>query len=97
MADSLGPEQLHKLALLARLQLSDDEQPRYARDLQSILVYMDKLNECDTRDVAPTEHATDQPSRWREDTAHAGMPLERALRNAPERIGDGFGVPKIIE
>ncbi len=96
MSDILGTDALQKLASLARLVLTDEEQQAYAEDMRSILSYVDKLKECDTSAIAPPAHAA-APSFWREDEAQAGLPLETALLNAPERIGDGFGVPKIIE
>ena len=96
MSDILGTDALQKLASLARLVLTDEEKQGYAKDMRSILSYVDKLKECDTSAVAPTAHAA-APGFWREDEARAGLPLETALQNAPERIGDGFGVPKIIE
>jgi aspartyl-tRNA(Asn)/glutamyl-tRNA(Gln) amidotransferase subunit C len=96
MSDILGADALQKLASLARLVLTDDEKERYAKDMCSILSYVDKLQACDTSLAVATAHAA-PPDIWREDEARPGLPLETGLRNAPERIGDGFGVPKIIE
>lgn len=96
MSDTLGDDALQKLASLARLVLTEEEKQRYAKDMRSILSYVDKLDACDTIAVAPTAQAA-MHGAWREDEARAGLPLETALQNAPERIGDGFGVPKIIE
>ena len=66
-------------------------------DLLNILKHVETLNELDTTNVPPTSHAVDLPSRLRDDEVGDHLPVDIGLRDAPERIGDGFGVPKIIE
>ncbi len=89
--------EVRRIASLARLDLGDDELPALAQDLAAILSYVDKLKELDTSDVEPTTHAVELATRLRDDVVGPGLPVELGLANAPERIGDGFGVPKIIE
>ena len=96
MSDSLSTDALQKLASLARLVLTDEEKQGYAQDMRSILSYVDKLEGCGIGEMVSADQAATLGA-WREDDARAGLPLETALYNAPERIGDGFGVPKIIE
>jgi aspartyl-tRNA(Asn)/glutamyl-tRNA(Gln) amidotransferase subunit C len=86
-----------RVAKLARLTLSDAETDALTRDMQSILGYVKALEELDVKDVPPTSHAVELPTKLRPDELHTHMDIERALKNSPERIGDGFGVPKIIE
>lgn len=86
-----------RVAKLARLTLEDAEADALTRDMQNILGYVKALEELDVRDVPPTAHAVELPTKLRPDEQHNHMPVERALKNSPERIGDGFGVPKIIE
>lgn len=88
---------VQQIATLARLQLSEAELDSLTGDLGRILEYVHKLNELDTSEVEPTTHAIDLPTYYRVDEAREGLSIERALAGAPERIGDGFGVPKIIE
>lgn len=86
-----------RIATLARLDLEDDEVEMLARDLGSILSYVHKLDELDTEGVEATTHAVELTTTLREDKLEPGLDVELGLRQAPERLGDGFGVPKIIE
>ena len=90
-------ELVQYVARLAHLSLSESEVGAITRDLASILDYVRKLDELDTSAVEPTSHAVPLPTLLRDDITRPSLPLERALANAPERLGDGFGVPKIIE
>jgi aspartyl-tRNA(Asn)/glutamyl-tRNA(Gln) amidotransferase subunit C len=66
-------------------------------DLSSILTYVEKLAELDTRDVAPTSNVVAVRSPYREDEITNASDPEAALANAPRREGDFFVVPAIIE
>jgi len=89
--------EVQRIATLARLKLAPHEAEEIANNLGDILKYMDQLNEVDTEDVEPTSHAITLPTKYREDAVSPSMPIKKVLRGAPERIGDGFGVPKIVE
>ncbi len=97
VSQRLSREQVLHVAKLARLALSPAEVEAMERDLSAILGYVEKLAELDTKDVPPTAHAVELPARLRQDTPHQSLSKEAALKNAPERLGDGFGVPKVIE
>lgn len=101
------------VADLANLELSEQERARMVRDLNSILGYVDSLNELDTTDVPPMAQVSDRfglddskrgSDRFayasREDV-HQGLrkslPHEVALANAPDTDGTFFKVPKVIE
>ncbi len=86
-----------RIATLARLELEENEVEMLARDLGSILSYVHKLDELDTEGVEATTHAVELETTLREDKLEPGLDVELGLRQAPERLGDGFGVPKIIE
>lgn len=85
------------VAMLARLEFAEDEKAEMARQLSRILEYMDKLSELDTEDVSPTAHAVPLRNVLREDGARPSLHPEEALRNAPERDGAFFRVPRITE
>jgi aspartyl-tRNA(Asn)/glutamyl-tRNA(Gln) amidotransferase subunit C len=89
--------EVRRVAKLARLTLSDAEAERLTGDMAKILTYVKKLDECDTANVVATSHAVELPVKLRQDVVTPGLPIDKVLANAPERIGDGFGVPKIIE
>ena len=85
------------VARLARLALTDAEIERMRAQLNGILAYIEKLNELDTRDVAPTAHAVPLVNVMRDDEAGPCLPRDEALANAPDRAGELFRVPRIIE
>ncbi len=90
-------EDVEHVARLARLELSDDEKERMRRELDRILSYIDKLRALDTDGVEPTSHAVPLTNVMREDETRPSFPQSDMLSNAPERSGDFFRVPKIIE
>ena len=77
--------------------MEESEVEGLARDLGSILNYVHKLDELNTDGVEATTHAVELKTALREDKMEPGLDVELGLRQAPERLGDGFGVPKIIE
>ncbi|MBT6176501.1 MAG: Asp-tRNA(Asn)/Glu-tRNA(Gln) amidotransferase subunit GatC [Deltaproteobacteria bacterium] len=93
----IDAEEVMRIATLARLELEENEVEMLTRDLASILSYVDKLDELDTEGVEATTHAVELSTTLREDKLQPGLDVELGLRQAPERLGDGFGVPKIIE
>jgi|SRR5499427_4436284 len=101
------------VADLANLELSEEERTGMLRDLNSILDYVDRLNELDTSDVPPMAQVSD---RYGVDEAKQGserfayenredilqglrksLPHAEALANAPDADEDFFRVPKVIE
>ena len=90
-------EEVKHIAKLARLQLSDDELPRYTEQVGRILAFFDELKQLDTTGVEPTAHPIPVSNAFREDTVRPSLGADRALANAPHREGDYFRVPKILE
>ena len=85
---------------LAHLELTEAERARLLRDLNSILEYIDRLNQLDTTDVLPLAQVSAGAavdSALRPDQTRPSIPREDALRNAPETDGEFFKVPKVIE
>ena len=97
------------VADLANLDLTDQERQRMLKDLNSILDYIDRLNELDTTNVPPMAQISDKFGRsgtasgeksagpLREDMLIPCLPHAEAMKNAPETDGDFFKVPKVIE
>jgi aspartyl-tRNA(Asn)/glutamyl-tRNA(Gln) amidotransferase subunit C len=85
------------IALLARLELSEEEKDLFSRQLGSIIKYIEKLNELDTASVEPTAHVLPLHNVFREDEVQPSLPREMTLQNAPERNEQFYRVPKIIE
>lgn len=84
------------VALLARLDLTDDEKETLTSQLGHILEHAGKIAELDTASVEPTAHAVPTVNVFRADEVGPELSVEEALSNAPEREGDAFGVPKIV-
>ena len=89
--------QVEHVARLARLELSATEKERMRRELDGILSYIDKLRALDTSGVEPTSHAVPLTNVMRDDVERPSLPQAEALANAPDRQGELFRVPKIIE
>jgi aspartyl-tRNA(Asn)/glutamyl-tRNA(Gln) amidotransferase subunit C len=85
------------IAMLARLRLNEEEKITYSEQLSNILEYIDKLNELDTTDVEPTSHVLDITNVFREDNLQKSLHPDDALSNAPDRKGNFYRVPRIIE
>jgi len=94
---SIDRTTVEKVAKLARLQLSDEELDRYGKQLGAILDYIAKLEKLDVANLEPLAHAVDTDNVFREDVPRPGLTRDAALQNAPEKTGDFFIVPKIIE
>lgn len=93
----ISREEIEHIASLARLYLSEEEKELFGSQLGSILDYMEKLNELDTRDIEPTSHVLPISNVMRDDMPGHSISGEDALRNAPGRTEKFYRVPKIIE
>jgi aspartyl-tRNA(Asn)/glutamyl-tRNA(Gln) amidotransferase subunit C len=93
---AITPEQVKHVAKLARLAIDPVETKKFARQLDAILGYIDKLNEVDTKEVTPTSHAIALTNAFRDDAVHIHLNREKALDNAPAQDGGCFVVPKVI-
>lgn len=89
--------ELQRVAALARLRLTAEEEGRLTDQLDKILQYMAKLNQLDTSHVEPMAHVVDIINAFREDRVINQPDPEALLANAPERDDGFFKVPKIIE
>ncbi len=96
------------VADLANLELTDQERQRMLKDLNSILDYIDRLNELDTKDVPPMAqisadlgHADESSGNTahglRDDVSIPCLPHQEAIKSAPVTDGEFFKVPKVIE
>lgn len=89
-------EQVHKVAHLARLELTSEEEELFTTQLGSILDYFEQLNELDVENVKPTTRAIDVSNVTRPDRLQIYPNREEILQSAPEQEGEYFKVPKII-
>ena len=83
------------VAKLARLALSQEEKEKFAPQLNSILEYVNELNEIDTTGVEPMAHSIKISNIMREDEVKQDFSREEMMKNAPEEEDGFFRVPKI--
>lgn len=89
-------EQVRKVALLARLELSPEEEEQFTGQLSSILEYVEQLSELNTDNVEPTTRAIELSNITRPDTLESFGDRDAMLGCAPDREDDFFKVPKIL-
>lgn len=85
------------VARLARLSLTDSEIAVFQEQLAEVVDYVRKINLLDLKDIEPTSHGQPVSNVFREDVVRKGIETDDVMRNAPERIGNQFRVPKIVE
>ncbi len=105
----ISREDVLYVAELAHLELSEAEVETYRQQLDSILTYIDKLNQLDTGSVEPMaqvlaglpvrQAGTPGPEEasWREDQVRPSTIADEALAAAPDAANHYFRVPKVIE
>ncbi len=94
---ALTMDEVRKVALLARLRLSEDELTVMQQQLSSILDYMQMLQEVDVTDVPITAQVTDVVNIVRPDEVRPSLPVEAALENAPRHADGYFKVKPVFE
>lgn len=92
----LTGEQVEKVSLLARLQLSGEELETMTAQLGQIVQYVQQLSELDTETVAPMAHAVDLSNVFAADQLQPSLPREEALANAPKRDDECYRVPAVL-
>ena len=97
MEKKIDQAQVRKVAKLSRLDLTEAEVEEFAGQLSAILGYVEKMNELDTENVEPLAHCLPVSNVFREDSVKESLGTEETLRNAPQRDGEFFKVPKILD
>jgi len=90
-------EQVEYVANLSRIELTEEEKRLFTTQLDAILGYIQKLNQCDTRSVAEIPHSSPHTNLFREDVVAPSLPREESLANAPDQALGYYKVPRIIE
>ncbi len=94
---SISPEEVLKIANLARLQIKQDEVEQYATDLSNIINLVEQMNAVDTTDILPMAHPLDATQRLREDKVTEGNQRDKFQTIAPSADKGLYLVPKVIE
>jgi aspartyl-tRNA(Asn)/glutamyl-tRNA(Gln) amidotransferase subunit C len=94
---SLNPEDVKRVAHLARIAIGEQDIPGYAKSLSEILSLVEQMNGVDTDGVTPMAHPMEASQRLREDEVTEGDQRERFQRIAPLAQDGLYLVPKVIE
>ena len=87
---------IEKIALLARLKLTEEEQTRLGQQFKGILEHIDQLNQLDTKNVEPTSHVLPLQNVFREDEVKTVFEDGKYLPLAPRQDKGHYEVPQII-
>jgi aspartyl-tRNA(Asn)/glutamyl-tRNA(Gln) amidotransferase subunit C len=94
---ALDPATVRRIATLARIRMDDAEVATLVGELNGILGWIEQLNEVDISGVDPLTGSTHMALNMREDVVTDGGYPDAILYNAPDRSGDFFAVPKVVE
>ncbi|MDH5471895.1 MAG: Asp-tRNA(Asn)/Glu-tRNA(Gln) amidotransferase subunit GatC [Gammaproteobacteria bacterium] len=94
---SLGPDEVKKIAHLARLGINESDIDDYASNLSNILDLVAQMNSIDTRNVPPMAHPQDVGQRLRADEVLEENQRDRFQKIAPQTENGLYLVPKVIE
>ncbi|MCU1575678.1 MAG: aspartyl-tRNA(Asn)/glutamyl-tRNA(Gln) amidotransferase subunit [Microbacteriaceae bacterium] len=93
----ISAEQVAHLANLARIDLSPAEIASLTTELRQIVESVAKVTEVATPDVPATSHPMPLTNVFRDDVVAPSLTVEQALSGAPDRDGDRFRVPAILD
>ena len=88
---------INKIARLSRIKLDDKESEDYIKDLNSILDWVEQLNEVNTENVEPLSNISSSILPKREDVSKDTDSSDEILENAPDKLEGFFAVPKVVE
>ena len=88
---------INKIARLSRIKLDDKESEDYIKDLNSILDWVEQLNEVNTENIEPLSNISSSILPKREDVSKDVNSSDEILENAPDKLEGFFAVPKVVE
>jgi aspartyl-tRNA(Asn)/glutamyl-tRNA(Gln) amidotransferase subunit C len=94
---ALDPATIGRIARLARIRIEDWQAEQLGHELNSILGWIEQLNEVDIEGVKPLTGVAQVALAMREDAVTDGGLVEEVLANAPDRAGSFYAVPKVVE
>ena len=93
----IDKNQVKKVAKLSRISLDDKKIDSLSKDLDSILTFVEKLNELDTKEIKTLKSITNKTLEARNDIVDDGKIKNDILKNSPEKNEDFFIVPKVVD
>ena len=93
----LDTNTINKIAKLARIKLSEKEANEFLKDINSILDWVEQLNEVNTDKVEPLTNISSSALTKRNDEAKDINSSDEILQNSPDKLEGYFAVPKVVE
>jgi len=94
---SIDKDTAARVAKLARIKVEEEALPALAQEFNTILGFIEQLNEVDVEGVEPMTSVTPQRLKRRVDEVSDGDQQDKALSNAPDAREGFFAVPKVVE
>ncbi len=94
---ALSRDDVAHVAMLARIELSDEELDRFAGQLEAIVGWVGQINEVAAADVPPMSHPLPLVNVTRVDEVRPSLSAAQALSGAPEVDEQRFSVPRILD
>ncbi len=94
---SIDTETARRVAKLARIRVEEQDLPALAQEFNTILGFIEQLNEVDIEGVEPMTSVTPMRLKRREDRVTDGHMQDKILSNAPDAREGFFAVPKVVE
>ncbi|MEC7268742.1 MAG: Asp-tRNA(Asn)/Glu-tRNA(Gln) amidotransferase subunit GatC [Pseudomonadota bacterium] len=93
----ISEDTLKNISLLSKLNIADSMKEKISKELESILLMVDKMNEVDTEQVEPMSHPLDEAQNLREDVISKDIDRDEYIKNAPHSEDGYYLSPKVIE
>lgn len=93
----IDKNQISRVSMLARLELTDAESEEFSRQLSDIVEYVEKINELETEKVQPADHIVDLKNVLRSDTVLSSIDTSEIEKMAPDFKNNHIVVPQVIE
>ena len=93
----LDKNTINKIAKLARIKLSEEEAEDLFKDMNSILDWVEQLNEVNTDSIEPLANISSSILPQRKDESKDANSSEEILQNSPDKLEGYFAVPKVVE
>ena len=87
---------IEHLAKLARLKLTDAEKELFSKQMGTVIKYIEKLSELDTKNVEPTAHVLGLNNVFRDDAVKKPLTVQDPINDSPANSKGHYEVPKII-
>jgi len=94
---ALSPEEVKKIAFLARLSIKEENIGQYSKDLSVILDLVEQMDAANVDDIEPMAHPQDAMQRLRDDVVTEVNQREKLMSNAPLQQDGLFLVPKVLD